>query len=90
MKHQGYLNRALKSHDRRYTRIFGKLGYDVAAMATEAGVDLTPVPDNWQSLPWVQLRALAADLSDTKIRSKADAIAAVGAEVERRKNKGDS
>ena len=89
MKHQGYLNRALKANDRRYVRIFGKLGYDVAALATETGVELTPISAGWKDLPWPQLRALAADVSTAKIKNKADAFSAVEAEIERR-NEGNA
>lgn len=87
MKHQGYLNRALKSSDRRYARIFGKLGYDVEALRTEAGVDLHPIPDDWRGLPWPALKSLAASVSDEKIKSKDDAIAAIEIEIERRAEK---
>lgn len=84
MKHQGYLNRALKSSDRRYAHIFGKLGYDVAALRTEAGVDLHPIPDGWRELAWPALKSLAASVSDEKIKSKDDAVAAIEIEIERR------
>lgn len=35
MKHQSYLDRALKSGDRRFARIFGKLGYDTTALGND-------------------------------------------------------
>lgn len=35
MKHQGYLTRALKANDRRYARIFSKLGYNTTDLAAE-------------------------------------------------------
>lgn len=85
MKHQGYLNRALKSSDRRYARIFGKLGYDVAALRTEAGEQVEPIPDDWRELPWPALKSLASKLSDEKIKSKDDAVAAIELEIESRK-----
>ncbi|MET3899680.1 hypothetical protein ABIB57_003642 [Devosia sp. UYZn731] len=85
MKHQGYLNRALKSSDRRYARIFDKLGYDVAALQTEAGKNLVPIPDGWRELAWADLRALAKGCSGEPIKSKADAVAAIELEAERRK-----
>lgn len=85
MKHQGYLNRALKSSDRRYARIFGKLGYDVAALRTESGVELHPISDGWRDLPWPALKSLAAKVSDETIKTKDDAVAAIELEVERRK-----
>lgn len=84
MKHQGYLNRALKASDRRYARIFGKLGYDVGALRAEAGVDLEPIPEGWRDLPWPALRSLAAKVSDETVRSKDDAVAAIEIEIERR------
>jgi hypothetical protein len=85
MKHQGYLNRALKSSDRRYARIFGKLGYDIAALRTEAGEQVEPIPDDWHELPWPALRSLASKLSDETIKSKDDAVAAIELEIENRK-----
>lgn len=33
MKHQSYLTRALKAKDRRFARIFDKLGYNTTDMA---------------------------------------------------------
>ncbi len=87
MKHQGYLNRALKSSDRRYARIFGRLGYDVGALQTEAGADLHPIPDDWRELSWPALKSLAAAVSDEKIKSKEDAVAAIEIELERRAEK---
>lgn len=85
MKHQGYLNRALRSADRRYARIFGKLGYDVAALSSEVGADLTPIPDGWEDLPWPQLRALAASLPGVDhVKNKDEAITAVQSEIARR------
>jgi hypothetical protein len=85
MKHQGYLNRALKSTDRRYARIFGKLGYDVAALRSEAGVQVHPIPEGWRDLAWPALKSLAAKVSDEKIKSKEDAVAAIELEIESRK-----
>jgi hypothetical protein len=35
MKHQGYFTRALRAKDRRYARIFGKLGYDTTALVAD-------------------------------------------------------
>lgn len=86
MKHQGYLNRALQSSDRRYARIFGKLGYDVAALRTEtaATAPLHLIPEDWRSLAWPALKSLASKVSDEAIKSKDDAIAAIEMELERR------
>jgi hypothetical protein len=33
MKHQSYFTRAMKAKDRRFARVFGKLGYQTADMA---------------------------------------------------------
>lgn len=85
MKHQGYLNRALKSSDRRYARIFDKLGYDTTELRTETGAELHPIPDEWRELPWPALKSLAASVSDDTIKTKDDAIAAVELVLERRK-----
>lgn len=48
--------------------------------------DLYPIPDDWQSLPWPQLRSLAANISDTDgpVHNKAEAIARIEAELARR------
>lgn len=89
MKHQNYLNRALQSRDPRYARIFGKLGYDVGALQTEAGAAAYhPIPDDWRDLTWPSLKSLAATVSDEKVKTKDDAIAAIKLEVERRKANG--
>lgn len=86
MKHQSYLNRALKARDPRYARIMGKLGYDVAALSTETAVDdVAHIPDDWRELAWPALKSLASKVSDEAIKSKEDAVAAVELEVERRK-----
>jgi len=37
MKHQSYFIRAMKARDRRYARIFGKLGYDTTQMTPGDG-----------------------------------------------------
>lgn len=37
MKHQSYFTRAMKAGDRRYARIFGKLGYDTTQMVADDG-----------------------------------------------------
>lgn len=84
MKHQGYLNRALKSRDPRYARIFDRLGYDTTALSTEPAAPLAPIPEDWRELPWPRLSSLAASVSDEKIKSKEDAVAAIEMELERR------
>lgn len=35
------------------------------------------IPENWQALSWPELKSLASKLSDTPIKSKADAVAAI-------------
>lgn len=35
MRHQGYYNRALKAHDPRFARIFGRLGYETTALVAD-------------------------------------------------------
>ncbi|UZW54959.1 hypothetical protein NUH86_16010 [Sphingobium sp. JS3065] len=37
MKHQSYYTRAMKAGDRRYARIFGKLGYDTTQIVADDG-----------------------------------------------------
>jgi len=85
MKHQGYLNRALKSADRRYAQIFGKLGYDTAALSTETGTELKPIPDGWRDLNAGDTKSLALALTGEDFGTKADAVAAIELEIERRK-----
>ncbi len=86
MKHRGYLNRALRSTDRRFARIFGRLGYDVSALSADAGTELTPIPEEWENMPWPQLRALAASLPGTEnVKNKDDALSAIRSEIARRK-----
>ena len=34
MKHQSYYNRALRAHDRRYARVFEKMGYSTRDMVS--------------------------------------------------------
>lgn len=85
MKHQSYLNRALKARDPRYARIFGKLGYDVSALTSaDAEPDPIQIPDGWRELAWPALKSLAASVSDERIKTKDDAEAAVELELERR------
>lgn len=88
MKHQSYMNRALKARDPRYARILGKLGYSTTALATEVGKPQPPlpvtIPDNWRELGWPQLKSMAGSVSDEKIKTKDDAIAAIELEIERR------
>lgn len=89
MKHQSYLSRALRSRDPRYARLFGKLGYDVTAVQTEGrAIALHAIPDSWRNLAWPALKSLASKVSDEKINSKDDAIAAVEIEIERRRGVG--
>lgn len=88
MKHQSYMNRALKARDPRYARILGKLGYSTAALTTETGEPQTPlaitIPVDWRDLAWPQLKSLAGSVSDEKIKTKDDAVAAIELEIERR------
>ncbi len=86
MKHQAYLNRALKSRDPRYARIFGKLGYETTAMVSSEHSDEPPfIPDDWRDLSWQDIRSLAASFSDEKIKTKSDAETVIELEIERRK-----
>ncbi len=88
MKHQSYLNRALKSRDPRYARILGKLGYSTTVLTTEVGEPKSPltvtIPADWRDLAWPQLKSLAGSVSDEKIKTKDDATAAIELEIERR------
>lgn len=84
MKHQSYLNRALVASDRRYARLFGKLGYDVSALQTDPAQTLVPIPATWREMPWPAMKSLAAKVSDEKINSKDDAVAAIELELDRR------
>jgi hypothetical protein len=46
--------------------------------------DAVQIPDNWQDLPWAGLSSLAAKVSPTPIKTKADAEAAIEAALARR------
>ena len=46
------------------------------------------IPDDWQALAWPKLRSLASQLSDEPIAKKADALAAITAEINKRAAKG--
>lgn len=86
MKHQSYLNRALKARDPRYARIFGKLGYEVTALRSpDAAPEPVEIPEGWRELSWPAQKSLAASVSDEKIKTKEDAEAAIDLELERRK-----
>ncbi|MGC4252441.1 MAG: hypothetical protein QM605_13525 [Sphingobium sp.] len=37
MKHQSYFSRAMKAKDRRFARIFGKLGYETTQIVADDG-----------------------------------------------------
>ncbi len=85
MKHQSYLNRALKARDPRFAHVFGKLGYDVTALTNAvAAPQPIPIPEGWRDLSWPALKSLAASVSDEKIKTKEDAEAAIDLELERR------
>ena len=46
--------------------------------------ETTPIPENWRELKWFALRSLAARLTNEPVNDKADAIAAIEAELARR------
>lgn len=51
MKHQSYFTRAMKAKDRRFARIFGKLGYETAQMVAEDGEpDIDAIRDLYQEV----------------------------------------
>lgn len=52
---------------------------------SRASVD---IPDDWQGLSWPQKRALGALLTDDPVTNKAEAEAAIAAELERRAAEG--
>jgi hypothetical protein len=49
------------------------------AEATQPEPEAAEIPSGWRDLPWPAMRSLAASVSDTPIRSKADAVAAIEA-----------
>lgn len=56
------------------------------APLAELSEDRPPIPADWQTLAWPALRALAAGLApdDAPIRTKADALARIEAELQAR------
>jgi hypothetical protein len=42
------------------------------------------IPNDYASMKWDKLRALASELADEPVRSRDDALAAIGAELARR------
>ena len=43
-----------------------------------------PIPDDYAKTPWFALKALASNFTTDPIENKADALAAIQAELERR------
>lgn len=62
------------------------LGDDAEAPTAEAGHGdgLVEIPDDWSSLEWPKLRALASKVAGEDIRKKEDAVAAIEAELDSR------
>jgi hypothetical protein len=58
-----------------------RLQAEAEKLATRTAV---VIPDNWNELPYPELRALAASLTDDTVRSKDDITAAIQAELQRR------
>lgn len=58
--------------------------FDAPATDEPKGVDEVKIPEDWQSLPWFTLRALAANFAENPPANKADAIALVEAEIAKR------
>jgi hypothetical protein len=54
---------------------------EAAKLAERSSVD---IPEDFQSLPWSDLRALASKCTDDAVHNKAEAIAAITAEKGRR------
>lgn len=52
-----------------------------SAPARDPDADGVEIPENWQDLPWPELRSLASKLTDSPITTKADAVAAIEAEL---------
>jgi hypothetical protein len=87
-----YANRRLQAGDYFTARTTGDArvlvaigsarGQDAPAPRT---VELHPIPEAWRDLSWPALKSLAANVSDEKIKSKDDAVAAIELEIESRK-----
>lgn len=77
MKHQSYYNRALRAQDRRYARVFEKLGYGTRDMVSAEPVvdDLTALRAEYQDV--VGKRAYYGWDAD-ELRAKIDAAKAEG------------
>ena len=60
------------------------VGEEAEAPQAEAGDGLVEIPEDWASLGWPDLRALASEVSGENVRSKDQAVAAIKAELESR------
>lgn len=85
-----YANRRLQAGDYFTARTSGDARVLVAigsarCQTAETVEELHPIPEGWRDLSWPALKSLAASVSDEKIKSKDDAIAAIELEVESRK-----
>jgi len=45
---------------------------------------MVEIPPAWRELPWAQMRSLAAKVATAPVRTQADAVAAIEAEIARR------
>lgn len=53
------------------------------------GAHEVEIPDGWQDLDWPELQKLAASLTDSKIKNKKDAVAAIELELANREKAQD-
>ncbi|MBO9589073.1 hypothetical protein [Devosia sp.] len=56
----------------------------LTALKRARHAEAVAIPETWETLPWPQLRSLASEFSDAPIKNKAEAIAAIQAEIAKR------
>ena len=60
------------------------LGQEPETAEAPSGEGVVEIPEDWSTLGWPELRALASEVAGEDIRKKDDAIAAIEAELETR------
>jgi hypothetical protein len=54
--------------------------------ATDGILGEIGISDDWRKAPWPELRSICAEISDTPVNSRAQAISTIESEIERRRS----